>query len=135
LSDNGEVIAKVIANRYRKDLEAASIGKGRHGFSGTIPGGLTPLRRHVIEVLGELDGCEMPSSPVVIPASGSFNEGMQTAIKSAIDGMASNVERSGALQILADQMERLLKKSAEAGRGGSPHSPRAYPPLGQAGIG
>jgi glycosyltransferase involved in cell wall biosynthesis len=43
---------------------------------------------------------------------------MQAAIKSAIDAMASNVERSGALHFLAEQMERLLRDSAnaEAGR-------------------
>jgi glycosyltransferase involved in cell wall biosynthesis len=68
-------------------------------------------------VVGEADGCEMPASPVVIPASGSFNEAMQTAIKSAIDAMASNVERAGALHFLADQMERLLQNSADAEAG------------------
>ena len=67
--DNGEVIAKVLANRYRKDLETAGIGDGRHAFSLTIPGGLSPLKRHVVQVLGDSDRCEMPSSPIVIAAS------------------------------------------------------------------
>lgn len=115
--DNGEVIAKLVANRYRKDLEGAGVGNGRHGFSLTIPGGLSPLKRHVIQVLGAADGCELPGSPVVIPASGSFDAGLQTAITAAVEGMAAPAERAGALQFMADQMEHLLQQSADAEAG------------------
>jgi hypothetical protein len=34
------LIAQVVANRYREDLEAAGIGDGRHGFEFTPPKGL-----------------------------------------------------------------------------------------------
>ena len=111
--DNGEVLAKLVANKYRRDLEAAGIGDGRHGFSWTVPGGLSPLKRHVIQVLGEADGCELPSSPAVIAASGGFDSELQSAIRSAIEGMAAPAERAGALHFLADQMERLLQQKAD----------------------
>ena len=116
--DNGEVIAKVLANRYRQDLEAAGIGRGRHGFSLTIPGGLSPLKRHVIRVIADSDGCEMPASPVVIAASSGFDAPLQAAINDVIEGMVSTDERSSALQFFADQIERLLQQNAnaEAGR-------------------
>jgi hypothetical protein len=115
--DNGEVIAKVLANRYRKDLEAAGIGSGRHAFTLTIPGGLSPLKRHVIRLIGDSDGCEMPSSPVVIAASSGFDGALQAAIGEAIAGMASADERSAALQFFADQIERVLQQNADAEAG------------------
>jgi len=48
--DNMAPIARVLANRTRNDLAEAGIGNGRHGFDIIIPGGLSPLARHVIQV-------------------------------------------------------------------------------------
>ena len=45
--DNGQPIARVLANLHRPDLEEAGFG-GRHGFDIIVPGGLSPLARHVI---------------------------------------------------------------------------------------
>jgi hypothetical protein len=57
--DNGELVARVLANRRRQDLLDAGVGDGRNGFSINIPGGLSAIVRHVIQVLGEADGCVM----------------------------------------------------------------------------
>lgn len=41
--DNGIPIARAIANAYRRDLMTGGIGDGRHAFTVTFPGGLSPL--------------------------------------------------------------------------------------------
>jgi glycosyltransferase involved in cell wall biosynthesis len=115
--DNGEMIARVLANRYRRDLLQAGIGSGRHGFSLHMPGGLSPLTRHVIQVLGEADGCEMPTSPVVIEASSGFDAALEHALSSAVAALATPAQRERVLTLLAAQMERLLQQSAEADAG------------------
>ena len=71
--DNGLPIARVLANRSRADLADAGIGGGRHGFDLIIPGGLSPLSRHVIQVRRETDGAELPGSPAVIEAADAFD--------------------------------------------------------------
>jgi glycosyltransferase involved in cell wall biosynthesis len=112
--NNGEVIARVLANRFRPDLESAGVGTGRHAFSYTIPGGLAPTRRHVIQVIGEADGCEMPTSPVVIEPGGGLDADLESALANAIGGLASGEEREGAVNFLGAQLERLLQQSADS---------------------
>jgi glycosyltransferase involved in cell wall biosynthesis len=115
--DNGEVIGRVLANRYREDLESAGMGDGRHGFEVVIPGGLSPFTPHVIQVLGEADGCEMPNSPVVIAPAASFDAALEHAVSDAVIALASQAERDRVLSFLAAQMELLLQQSAEAAAG------------------
>jgi len=60
---NGQVIAQVLANGYRRDLEQAGLGSGRHAFS------VQPeLRRsgEVIEVRRVADRAPLPGSPFVL---------------------------------------------------------------------
>jgi hypothetical protein len=51
---NGAIVGRVVADRYRADLEAAGVGDGRHGFSFVLPRGL-PTGDHRIEVRREID--------------------------------------------------------------------------------
>jgi hypothetical protein len=52
---NGAIVGRVVADRYRPDLEAASVGDGRHGFSFVLPKGLATDTDHRIEVRREID--------------------------------------------------------------------------------
>jgi len=116
--DNGAVIARVLANRYRRDLSAAGIGAGRHAFAVHIPGGLSPLERHVIQVIGEADGCEMPTSPAVIEAATGFDAALEHAVTGALSALTTPADRTRALEFLAAESERLLQLNAddESGR-------------------
>jgi hypothetical protein len=67
--DNGVVIAEVSAGDYRADLQAAGLGDGRHGFSVTIPAGLSGFSQHVIRILRQADGVELPGSPMILEAA------------------------------------------------------------------
>jgi hypothetical protein len=68
--DNGEVIARVLANAYRGDLEQAGLGSGRHAFS------VRPVLRrsdkpgHVIKVRRASDQAALPGSPAVVAETG-----------------------------------------------------------------
>jgi hypothetical protein len=68
ITDNARVIARVIADQYRPDLEACGIGEGRHAFSYDIPGGLWRDTKHLIEVVCVSDGQGLAGSPVVLQA-------------------------------------------------------------------
>ena len=114
--NNGEVIARTLANRYRKDLQSAGMGDGRHAFAVIIPGGLSALTRHVIQVLGEADGCEMQGSPVIIEPTAGFDAALEHAISTAVSALGAD-ERERALSFLAAQTERLLHNNADAAAG------------------
>ena len=115
--DNGEVVGRALANHYREDLKSAGMGDGYHGFILVIPGGLSPLTPHVIQVLGEADGCELPDSPVTIAPGASFDTALEHAVSAAISALATPEERERVLAFLAAQTERLLQQSAEAAAG------------------
>jgi glycosyltransferase involved in cell wall biosynthesis len=111
---NGEVVARVLANRYRKDLLKAGIGDGRHAFALHIPGGLSPLSRHVIQVVGEADGCEMPSSPVVLEAATNFDGTLEQVLSSSLAALHTPAQRERALKFLVQETEKLLQQNADA---------------------
>ncbi len=114
---NGKPIARIVANRYRAGLADAGIGDGRHAFSLVIPGGLSPLSRHVVQVLGEADGCEIANSPIVIEPVSSFDPALERAVDTAIAALATaggkTREQAHVLDFLAAQADRLLQLSAE----------------------
>jgi glycosyltransferase involved in cell wall biosynthesis len=107
----------VLANRYREDLVDAGIGTGGHAFSFIIPGGLSPLVRHIIQVVGEADGCEMPGSPVTLEPSDSFDAALEHAVSRAVGALATPEDRAHVLAFLAAQSERLLQDGADAASG------------------
>jgi hypothetical protein len=63
----GKLIGQTLANRYRRDLEAAGLGSGRHGFRFTVPDGLM-LPPGTVEVRRSLDGARLPFSAASSPA-------------------------------------------------------------------
>jgi glycosyltransferase involved in cell wall biosynthesis len=112
--DNGEVIGRLIANRFRADLLNAGIGSGRHGFIFNIPGGLSPLSRHIIRIIGDTDGLEMPTSPVVIEAVSGFDAALMGAVRSAVYSLSPNDDSDLVLSFLAEQVASLLQQKADA---------------------
>jgi glycosyltransferase involved in cell wall biosynthesis len=110
--DNGVPIACVLANRYRADLDQAGIGQGRHGFDIVIPGGLSPLVRHVIQARHERDGSELENSPFVIEAAGCFDRALEQTIADAIAASAPG-EQPDILSFLLAQTEKLLQQRGD----------------------
>jgi glycosyltransferase involved in cell wall biosynthesis len=111
--DNGAPIACVLANRYRADLDEAGIGRGRHGFDIVIPGGLSPLVRHVIQARHERDGSELENSPFVIEAAGRFDRALEQTVADAITAAVPG-EQPDILSFLRAQTERLLQQRGDS---------------------
>ncbi|MFI4949396.1 MAG: Hint domain-containing protein, partial [Alphaproteobacteria bacterium] len=110
---NGEVIGRVLANRFRADLEAAGIGDGRHGFELLIPSDLSPLEPHEIRVEREADGAELPGSPLTLPAAHGFDAGIEDHLASIVASAAAGAAEDRALAFLTRETDRLLARRAE----------------------
>lgn len=67
--DNGTLIARTLANRFREDLKNAGLGSGRHSFDVRLPISLCPRTRHVIDVRRSSDGAPLAKSPTIIEPS------------------------------------------------------------------
>jgi hypothetical protein len=111
--DNGIVLARVLANLHRQDLQAAGLGNGQYGFELLIPGGLSPLERHVISVQRECDGVPLPFSPMVIDPPSSFGAALEQALDDAVDTVPPGSSQTRMLSFLMAQTERLLQRSAD----------------------
>jgi glycosyltransferase involved in cell wall biosynthesis len=109
---DGQVIGRVLANQYRKDLEVAGIGTGRYGFELPIPG-LSPLSRHVISVVFEDDRTEFRGSPKIVEASDSFDAALENAVVGAVDALTPGCEQDRVLSFILAQADRLLQMRAD----------------------
>ena len=111
--DNGELIGRMLANRYRLDLETAGLGKGGCAFELRVPGGLSPHVRHTIHVQREADGQDVPGSPRVIEASTGFDEAVENSITRVLDSLTPGPALDHALAFIAAQTDRLLQRRAD----------------------
>jgi autotransporter passenger strand-loop-strand repeat protein len=112
--DNGVLLTRVLANLPRDDLAATGIGTGRHGFDLLIPGGLSPLVRHVIQVRRDSDGAELAKSPAVIEAAGAFDANLERTIANAVAASGSPADQERVLSFMLQQADRLLQQRADA---------------------
>ncbi len=115
--DNGVPLVRILANLHRPDLKPAGIGNGRHGFDITMPGGLSPLARHMLEIRRESDGAALPGTPVVIEPAHSFDPALEGAVERAVAALDADGEQDRVLSFLVAQTERLLQRRATAASG------------------
>jgi glycosyltransferase involved in cell wall biosynthesis len=90
------------------------MGEGRYGFDVAIPGGLSPLTRHVIQVRRETDGAEVPGSPAAIEAADAFDADWQRAIARAVAAVQADGSRERVLSFIMAQADRLLQQRADS---------------------
>ena len=110
---NGAVIGRLLANRYRADLVVAGVGGGRHAFELVMPQGLSALEPQVISVVREADGAELPGSPMILPAAGGFDAGLEASLGGLFARIGADDEEERALEFLARETDRLLARRAE----------------------
>jgi O-antigen biosynthesis protein len=111
--DNDKLLGRILANRYRADLENAGIGTGRHGFEFQFPKSLTPFEKHVVKVCRETDGKELPESPKVIEPSPVFDKAAQDALADIIRRVGSDRDVAPKIDLLAGELDRLLQQLAD----------------------
>ena len=106
----GQLLARVLADRHRDDLAAAGIGRGRHAFDVWLRQPLSPLHRHVIHVQREGDGLHCPGSPLVIEPAAEFDPATQADLAARLAAL----DDDDALHaFLAREIERLRQRRAE----------------------
>jgi glycosyltransferase involved in cell wall biosynthesis len=111
--DNGVVLARVLANRMRLDLVETGIGTGGYGFDITVPGGLCPFMRHVIDVLREDDGSPLPGSPIVVEPAYGLDGALQQAMEAAVAALPAGGEHGRVLSFTLAQAEKLMQQRAD----------------------
>jgi glycosyltransferase involved in cell wall biosynthesis len=116
--DNGVPVARVLANLPRPDLAEAGFDSGRHGFDIMIPGGLSPLVRHIVRVQREADGADITGSPAVIEAARTFDAGLERIVSVAVAAVGAGEEQARVLSFMLAQVEQLRQRHADeqAGR-------------------
>jgi glycosyltransferase involved in cell wall biosynthesis len=116
---NDALVARVLANRYRADLEAAGIGNGRHGFQFDFLHPLPPGERHVIRVCREADGTELDRSPVELGPRQPPAVGAQQLLASLLEGDLSDAELVRSIDLMVENVDKALQQLADR------HSSRA----------
>ena len=112
VSIDGQATMRVLANVYRQDLEQAGIGNGRHGFIFKLEG-LSPIQAHTIKLTREEDGVELPGSPVLIPATLSFDDAFMDTLSRLLIDAVTDAELEQRAAFLAQQADRLLQLRAD----------------------
>ena len=102
LLDGDGLMARLIANRFRADLEAAGIGDGRHGFELKLARALSPAARHELRIRRVADGRELAGSPLVIDPRD--RRALVTQTRHAIDQAVTGADGIGALDGLLDTL-------------------------------
>lgn len=109
ISNNGELLIRVLANRNREDLERV-LGSGRHGFDIYLPG-LCALRRHVISARIEGADADLQDSPMIIEPSLGFDAEAEASIKRQI-AAADLPALNHIAGFFAEQIENILNYRA-----------------------
>ncbi|HWB49091.1 MAG TPA: Hint domain-containing protein [Stellaceae bacterium] len=110
---NGEVVARVVANRYRADLAEAGIGSGRHSFEVLLHTALPALQAQEIRVRREADGAELFGSPAILPAAEGFDPVLEKTLGSMLANVATAADEDRALRFLSRQIDQLFARRAE----------------------
>ncbi len=113
VTDNDRLIGRILANRYRADLEQAGIGNGRHSFEFQFEKSLAPLEKHVLRVRRESDGADLGQSPVTLEATQAFDLSAREALTDLIQRSGTDQDITTKIDFLIQQVEKLLQQLAE----------------------
>jgi glycosyltransferase involved in cell wall biosynthesis len=111
--DNDRLVARILANRYRADLEAAGIGDGRHAFQFDFDQPLPPEERHVIRVCREADGVDLARSPVVLGPPPPINAALAQLLGNGPDPATPEPELDARIQLLIDHVDKTVQALAD----------------------
>ena len=110
---NDVLVARVVANAYRRDLERAGIGSGRHAFELRIEDGLPPLSLLAVRVRREVDGAELPNSPLLYEPAPEFDDLARRRLAAHLASAATEAALEERIEYLAEQISGLLQRLSE----------------------
>jgi glycosyltransferase involved in cell wall biosynthesis len=117
VTKDNQLLGRLLANGYREDLQKAGIGDGRFAFDLNFAQPLTPTETHIIHVISEADGSEIPGSPVTLRASQSFDVEVQKSLEQALDQCGTEEDIPTKIAFLAGQIDKLLQRRADSESG------------------
>ena len=128
--DGDVVVARVLANLYRPDVESSGFGSGRCGFVLERPG-LSPLDRHVLRVRRAADGAELTHSPRVLEATPALEPARIVAFESAMRATTAAAQTAAELDrtitFLDTQLDELLLARTQLAARAGPMRERGNP--------
>lgn len=115
ITSNGELLGRVVANRYRPDLAAAGLGSGRYGYELRLPSsGLSVLTCHVVRAVYEADGTELPNSPKVVEPAAAFDVAAEASIATLLNGAATEADIGKRIEFLAGRIAHLTQRLSDS---------------------
>ena len=112
-----ELVERVLANRYRGDLERAGIGDGRHAFALTFEAPVLLHESRVIRIRRESDGVDMPGSPKTLRPPDAFDASVRESLASALARYGSDREIEEKIDFLVEQTGKLAQQLADRDSG------------------
>ncbi len=112
ITRNGVFVGRLIANRYRADLQAAGIGDGKHSFEFSFATELPPFAAQEVSVVCEGDGVHVPKSPAVLPAVQTFEPAEREALARYLGAEGTEDVITAKIDFLAVQLDALLQRRA-----------------------
>jgi hypothetical protein len=116
---DSRVVARVMANRYRADLEKAGFGDGRCGFDIELPEALSPRSHHSIEVRRAADAQPLRGAPLLLEAVPELAStgSLLKAVCSDIGG-ADPTQLDRMLRLVMDGLDKVVQaKTRDEGQG------------------
>lgn len=110
---NDQLSGRVLANLYRRDLEVAGTGNGRHAFDWHFAEPLSIAHRQVIRVRRELDGLDVPGSPVSLNPPLAFDIATEAALSDLLARCGGDDEVERKIVFLTNELSRLIEKKAD----------------------
>ncbi len=107
LFDGDVLLATIVANEFRPDLQQAGIGDGRHGFSVGFSESLLPQARHTIHLRPVGSKIELPTFPLVLTRE---QAGLDASVmRFLLSNVIAEAERAQAPEDLAPLITGLVE--------------------------
>ncbi len=115
VSVDGRPLTKVLANRFRADVQRAGFGTGRYGFSVDLPDIGPVIASHKLRVCVEGTQAELKGSPVLLAASMEFDTEAERAFAALLASPGSAAQLRKRLLFLTGQVDRMLERIDDRG--------------------
>jgi glycosyltransferase involved in cell wall biosynthesis len=116
VSIDGRVVGRMLADRFRPDLQTAGIGDGHHAFEFMLPK-LSPFTMHHVRLTREVDGKDLSGSPFVLQPTAELDDETETGLANLLADIDTDEGETRALSFLVEQTEQLLARRAERDSG------------------
>jgi tetratricopeptide (TPR) repeat protein len=113
ITDNNRLLGRVLANGYRRDLEEAGLGSGRHAFQLKFMRPLSVHETHIIRVRRESDGAELDGSPIRLEPATVFDDGAARRLAEFLEEPGSAEELERKIEFLAVESGKLVQQLAD----------------------